>query len=1180
MRRHKSICLLSFLLITSILFSLFLRMNFKEDISDFLPLDGNSREAMQVYQDVSGAARIIAIFQSVDTAGNDPDRMVEAVGYFGSVVTENDEKGLVKNLITQIDLEKISEYSDFIYSNIPYFLTDEDFARMDSLLSLPGYLSARLDEDKQLLMFPTSGFLSENLQRDPLNLFSPVVSKLQDGQSNDAIEMYDGYIFTPDMSRALVMMESPYGNSETRNNAVLMNFLEQRAAEVENEFPDINIHFIGGPPIAVANATQIKKDSLLSIAIAVVLIVALLIMVFRKTWNILLIVISVGWGWLFAMAVVSVIHDSVSLIVVGISSIILGIAVNYPLHLIAHTAHTRSMRQVLREIISPLVIGNITTVGAFVALVPLKAAALRDLGIFSALILIGTILFVVVYLPHVVGRRNARKNEVSVRWLEWLSDIRLENNRWLISVVVLFTIVFAYFSLRTGFDSNMSHINYMTSRQKSDMVYFKEMTGNNSENTESLFVVSSGSTLDEAIDSNAALLPRLENIVMHIDSVRGIAGLHFLPSSAQQNERLSRWVKFVNDHKAFLSDSLSRVAVSKGFQEDAFMPFAQILNSDYLPRDKSFFDPLAPVNSQYLSEDSINGKYRVVNLISVPQDKLDSARSLIESMPGSHFCFDVQGMNSAIANGLSDNFNYIGWACGLIVFFFLWASFASIELALLSFLPMAVSWIWILGIMGMSGIQFNIVNIILATFIFGQGDDYTIFMTEGCCYEYAFRKKMLASYKSSIFVSALIMFIGIGTLIFARHPALHSLAEITIIGMFSVVLMAYLLPPLVFNWITKSHGRYRKRPLTLGPLLRTWFCGACWLLQLLVGYVFGFLLFAIFRRNPKTKLIFHRFVTLSHQIDLRLMPGVRFKMHNPYGETLKKPCVIVCNHQSLLDPMFFMAWSPRILIVANERSSMNPVVRVMFRWLGFYTIRQSNFTAWKDSSIERDLDVFRKYVAEGYSIAFFPEGVRNPDSSILRCHKGPFYLAQQLGLDVLPVLLHGVNYLMPIKSFACYKGEINMQIGERITPHSQLWNDNYSVMAQMVHRLMKTEYRKLCDKYETAAYFSSLVKDRYRYKGTELLQEVTRNMKRSNNYSVLIDRPQPGCVVIKNCGYGEMPLLMALVHNDASIIAVDDDEDKLIVARYAAEGLVDNLQYKTSVELTTGQKATCYDLSE
>ena len=63
------------------------------------------------------------------------------------------------------------------------------------------------------------------------------------------------------------------------------------------------------------------------------------------------------------------------------------------------------------------------------------------------------------------------------------------------------------------------------------------------------------------------------------------------------------------------------------------------------------------------------------------------------------------------------------------------------------------------------------------------------------------------------------MFIGIGALIFARHPALFSLAEVTVVGMSSVVLTACLLPPLVFRWITRKGGAVRLRPLSLRALL-------------------------------------------------------------------------------------------------------------------------------------------------------------------------------------------------------------------------------------------------------------------------------------------------------------------------------------------------------------------------
>ncbi len=1156
MRAHRGLCAVSFLAITSVLAALMLRLNFNEDISAFLPVEGRHRQALAVYQDISGASKILAIVQPAGSDTADADALVAGVDAFVEALGVVDTARIIKDIVYEVDLETVTGISDYVYANIPYFLTDDDYARIDSLLSVEGYLAHRLDMDKQLLMFPTSGLLSANLAKDPLNLFTPTVSRLSAG-NDSGMEMYDGYIFAPDMSRAVVVMESPYGNSETRNNAALMSMLEDAADRAAEQEPGIRVHFIGGPPIAVGNAAQIKSDSVLSISIAAILIVALLVAVFRRLRNILLIVVSVGWGWLFAMAMLSVVHDSVSLIVVGISSIILGIAVNYPLHFIAHTDHAVSLRQALREIVAPLIIGNITTVGAFLALVPIKASALRDLGIFSALILVGTILFTILYLPHCVSKRADRGGSRQLKLLASLANMQPERHKWLLAAVAVLTVVFAYFSFDTGFDADMSHINYMTSEQKADLEYLHRLNNGVAGDKACVYVVSEGETLDDAMEASALLAPQLRAIVAETDSASLSLSSEFLPSIDEQRRRLERWDAFVAKHRDLLTDSLPKAASGAGFSADAFSDFSQVISGEYAPIDADGFGALSAINSRHVAiNPEVTG---VVDLLYVPADRVEMVKSMIDTLDGNHFCFDVRGMNSAIANGLSDNFNYIGWACGLIVFMFLWFSFGSIELAMLSFLPMAVSWVWILGIMGVTGIQFNIVNIILATFIFGQGDDYTIFMTEGCCYEYATRRKMLASYKTSIIISALIMFIGIGTLIVAKHPALRSLAEVTVVGMFSVVLMAFLLPPVVFNWITRSGGHYRKRPLTIGPLLRTWVCGAWWLSQLSVGYVFGAVYFAIFGRNSRSEAMLRRFVTKAHRLDLRIMPGVKFNIENPHGENLERPCVIVCNHQSMLDPMLFMAWSPKILIVANERSSLNPIVSRMFRWLRFYTIRSNNFTAWKDSALDRDLALFRQYVAEGYSIVFFPEGLRNPDSSIVRYHKGPFYLARELGVDILPVLLHGLKDIMPKGSFACYKGSVTMRIGERLTPESPLWRENFAEMTRVVRAHMISEYRLLRSRIETPAYFTAFVIDRYRYKGAELLARVKRSLKAP----ALPPIPETESPVVEmaNTGYGETALLAALVYPDVKFVVSEPDDEVRDIARYAAEGVAPNLTY-------------------
>ena len=751
---------MSLLLLTVFLAFLVCRQTYQEDISDFLPLNDKYHRALKVYQEISGADRIIVIFEHRD---GDADKTVEAVEKYTELLQANDKEGLAEELTAQIDMEKVGEVTRSLYEQMPYYLTATDYARFDSLLSDEDYIKTQLAQDKQMLMFPVGGLLSENFQRDPLNLFTPVVTRLQQTPSQVSYEDYEGYIFTPDMKQALVLLRSPFGSSETDNNARLLQLLRETAEQTTHECADIDIRLTGGPVIAVGNSAQIKTDSLLSVLLAVFLIVALLFYVFRRFRHLLLIVLSIAWGWLFAMGALALIHDSVSVIVIGISSVILGIAVNYPLHLIAHLQHTPDIKSALREIAMPLVVGNITTVGAFLALVPLKSVALRDLGLFSSFLLIGTILFVLLYLPHLLTKScqspcSSESGHGPVRCLERLSSVNPERHRWVVIPALLLTLVFAYFSMDTSFDSNISHINYMTDAQKHDMASLQKMktplqANLQSASTETVYVV----------------------------------------SPAQP--RLALWNSFVSRYGQTLEQSVTAAARHEGFAEGTFDDFFRLLRTPPTPRDS------------------------IVEYIAVAQQHTAHVIDSIEAAVPGAYAFDVTSMNSSIATSLSDDFNYIGWACGLIVFFFLWFSLGSIELALLSFLPMAVSWIWILGIMSLADIQFNVVNVILATFIFGQGDDYTIFMTEGCQYEFAHRRRMLSSYKSSIIISALIMFIGIGSLIFARHPALHSLAEVTIVGMFSVVLMAFIFPPLIFQWLVKDKNGWRRRPLTLASLM-------------------------------------------------------------------------------------------------------------------------------------------------------------------------------------------------------------------------------------------------------------------------------------------------------------------------------------------------------------------------
>ena len=799
LHRHTGVWVSTLCITTALLVGLVCKIDFNEDISAFLPLGDQYRESMQVYQDVSGASNLLAIFQSKDTTDTDADNLVCSMNDYERFLSETDTLSVIKETTKRIDYDKMTETADFLFRNIPLFLQEKDYLRFDSLLDSPSFLENQLQEDLTALMFPSSGITSAHLEKDPLNLFTPVVSELLRNAGTSNFELYDGYIFTKDWKRGLIVQTSPYGNSETKSNAQLMQMLGAVADSVEAHNTSVTVHYTGGPAIAVGNSNQIRQDCMVSVTIAVMLILALLYYAFRSPRNILLIILSIAWGWLFALGVLSVFHQSISMIVIGISSIIVGIAVNYPLHLIAHAGHTSNMRQTLREIVSPLIIGNITTVGAFCALIPLQATALRDLGVFSALLLVGTILFVMLWLPHIVRVKEEDRTH-STRLLDRVANLPIEKNRYGIVLIGVLTLVFGWFSFGTRFDANIGHLNYMTPEQRTDMEFLQQLTSAAASGKQCIYAVSRGSSMDEALDRSGQIYRSLNNIAGKYPGTEVASCQRFLCSKDEQMRRIRLWESFVSKYANLLGPQLAEKAAEAGFSRDAFAPFYDIINGQYHGQDFAYFRPMQDLYATHISTDSLTGIYRVVDAITVKSADTESVGKEIKAvLPKGDFFFDIESMNMELTGNLTDNFNYLGWTCAAIVFLFLWFSFRSFKLALLTFLPMTISWIWILGIMGLLGIQFNMVNIILATFIFGQGDDYTIFITEGCLQEYTYGRKVLTSHKRSVALSALIMFVGIGSLILARHPALHSLAEVTIVGMFSVVLMAYVIPPLLFS---------------------------------------------------------------------------------------------------------------------------------------------------------------------------------------------------------------------------------------------------------------------------------------------------------------------------------------------------------------------------------------------
>ena len=1114
-----------------------LGIGFQENVTDFLPEDEENARYMSVYESIGGQGTVTLVFEAEgDEADERRATVAEAVETFERVCDSlATAKGEAMVLRCHVDETVAMDAMAYMRENVALFLDDGDYERIDSLLAIEGYVDSCLRRVRSLMALPMGQMAMTAVASDPLNLFSPSLRRLEWLGPSDAFTIDEDVLFDSS-NRGYAFVDSPYEGSDTKGNVRIVNILNCAIKATLEQVPNVSILSVGAPVIAVGNASQIKRDSIVAMAISVVLIAAILLIALRRKRDILLLVVSVAAGWLFALAAVALLSTTVSIIVIGIGSVLVGIAVNYPLHFLEHFENHPNRREALKEMVEPLVTGNITTVSAFACLIFMDSDAMRDLGLFGAMMLVGTILFVMVVLPLMVKERVSDFN-AATESVEPAGGAEATGGShrgpWLsmplFAVVVGLTIWLGIRSMNPSFDSDLHNINYMTEEQQRGLTLLNSLLGDTAHRVE--YVVSTGATADEALQLQERFW---ESGGKDHLAVKGAVGV--IPSMSSQRRSVEKWNAMLAKHPT-LAGEVRRKAVGYGFTEQAFSAFFGALDRHYDVVDPAEMDPLVAMTSSYLLSAGDTHAACLVSMVDVPADSSVAYKSMLrECAPddASLFVFDIDDVGNNLVKDLNFDFNYILYICGFVVFFFLWLSFGRIELALLSFLPLAVAWLWILGIMDLASVKFNIVNIILATFIFGQGDDYTIFITEGLIYENAYGRRRLKGYRRSVIISALLMFAGIGSLIIAKHPAMRSLAEVAIIGMAVVVMMACYLPPLVFRWLVERRGVHRDVPLTLGRLANFLFILLIFILFALViitPYTFVYRL--VGRDSDSKRLRFHRMVQRFLGFGIRHIPGVGFRYSNPEGETFDKPAVIVANHQSHLDLLCVLQMTPNVVILTNNRVWHNPIYGAIIRYAEFFPVHDGY-----DVLVPR----LKALVERGYSVVVFPEGTRSVDGEIGRFHKGAFSLAQQLGLDLLPVMIHGANHVMPKKDKVIRKGTLTVEVKKRI-PYGGFASKDTRLLTNEMRELMKAYLEDMRDRIEDESYCLPFVRYQYMYKGREVARRARRNLEGYLNNGTFVT------------GQGEVALLKALAHRKEQFEYVFDDSEDYAVLKTIVERL-------------------------
>ena len=212
------------------------------------------------------------------------------------------------------------------------------------------------------------------------------------------------------------------------------------------------------------------------------------------------------------------------------------------------------------------------------------------------------------------------------------------------------------------------------------------------------------------------------------------------------------------------------------------------------------------------------------------------------------------------------------------------------------------------------------------------------------------------------------------------------------------------------------------------------------------------------KRRNLHRLIYHaaRFVMLRHGI-----PGTRFTYRVSNRVNLsalgQKPHVVICNHQSHLDLTCQLIFTPHIIFLTNQWVWNNPLYGLLIRHAEFYPVADG---------IDELLPKLRSLVERGYSIAVYPEGTRSKDCRIGRFHQGAFHIAQELGLDILPMYLYGPGRILPKKTYHLNKGPIYIEVGDPITQAELQAMGDTKAQASQLRKHYQQKYEQIANQIE------------------------------------------------------------------------------------------------------------------
>lgn len=1109
------------------------KIKFEEDITKLIPKSERSDETAKVLGQLNFADKITVIFNAEkDASSNDLTEM--ATVFLDSLQSCDD---YINSVQGQVDDENIQETFGFVYENLPLFLDDADYEKIQEKLRNDS-VSETVSANYRNIISPTGIVTKDFILQDPLGISFIALKKLQQLGTSDDFILENGFVLTKDKTKLLLFINPKLPGSETEKNTLFVAKLKSIQENLNTQFKGkTKLDYFGSALIAVANANQIKSDIQTTVFISMGALILILCVYYRKFFIPIIIFIPTIFGVLASLALLYFLKGTISAISLSIGAVLLGVTVDYSLHILTHYKHNSDIKTLYKDITMPLIMSSTTTAVAFLCLLFVKSEALQDLGIFASSSVIITSLFSLLIIPHLYTPKQGESLERKTV-LDKMAGFAFERNKILVisSIVIIIVSLFTY--QKVGFNNDISQLNYVPSEIKNAE---KDLESSTSLTSKSLYVAVYGNSIDDVLQKNRKLYQDLsqekkEDKILNFSSVGSL-----LLSKQEQQKKIDKWNSFWDqDKKSNLTNQLISNGQKFGFKPTAYEPFYELLNKNF---GHVSYQDFLKIKALYLQEfvTEEEGFFTISTLIKVNEKQREA---LVEKLSKDKklILIDRQKMNETFLGELKNDFNLLVNYSFIAVVLILFLFFRRIELVLMSCIPIVITGLVTAGIMGIFDIQLNIFSLIVCTLIFGHGVDFSIFMTSALQKEYSTGKNEMGTYRTSILLAALTTILAIGALVFASHPALKSISSVSLIGVFAALLITFIFYPILFRFFLSSRVKSGKSPFEFRTLIHSTLSFIYYGLGGFLLSIFSVLFVKILPIKRQTKIrAFHYLMSKFMKSVLYTNPFIKKRIINLQNETFEKPAVIIANHTSFLDILAMGMLNPKIVFLVSDWVYNSPIFGKGVRLAGFYPVSQG---------LEGGVEHLREKVNQGFSLMVFPEGSRSTDNHIKRFHKGAFYLAEQFNLDILPVVIHGNSEVLPKGDFIINDGLLTLKILPRITPENKYFGENYAERTKKLSGYFKEEFQQMRMDIEDENYFKKMIIKSFAYKERAIISSVKDNLKLNLALFYNLNKViEPKAKILRIADdYGEFDLLLTLQESQRKVDSYIENSEKREIA--------------------------------